>query len=124
MGDACVDRQARKGRRSQPSRQTRPAQADLLRGVLHRTHSSDRVTIMASPKSIEPKKKYFTVGEANRALPLVKVIVGDIVRQFQTVNELKQRLSAVVNEHRRPASDPYSEELAQSQADLESEESR
>jgi len=79
---------------------------------------------MASPKSVEPKKKYFTVGEANRALPLVKVIVGDIVRQFQTVNELKQRLSAVVNEHRRPASDPYSEELAQSQADLESEESR
>lgn len=79
---------------------------------------------MAPPKSVEPKKKYFTVGEANKALPLVKAIVGDIVRQFQTVNELRQRLSAVVTEHRRPTSDPYSEELAQSQAELESEEGK
>jgi hypothetical protein len=79
---------------------------------------------MAPTKPAEPKKKYFTVEEANRALPLVKVIVGDIVRQFQMVNELRQRLAAVVTEHRRPSSDPYSEELAQSQAELESEESK
>lgn len=77
---------------------------------------------MAPPKSVQPRKKYFTVEEANRSLPLVKAIVSDIVRQFRTVNELKQRLSAVVSEHRRPSSDPYSEELAQSQAELEAEE--
>ena len=77
---------------------------------------------MPPPKSAETKRKYFTVEEANRALPLVKMIVGDIVRQFQTVSELRQRLSLVVNEHRRPTSDPYSEELAQSQSELGAEE--
>jgi hypothetical protein len=77
---------------------------------------------MASSKPVEPRKKYFTVDEANRALPLVKAIVGDIVRQFRVVHELRQRLSALTVEHRRPSSDPYSEELAQSQAELESQE--
>jgi hypothetical protein len=77
---------------------------------------------MASAKPVEPKKKYFTVEEANRSLPLVRAIVGDIVRQFHTVNELRQRLSALTVEHRRPTSDPYSEELAHSQAELESQE--
>ena len=79
---------------------------------------------MAPPKPAEPKKKYFTVEEANKALPLVKAIVGDIVRQFHTVSELRQRLSALTDTHRRPTSDPYSEELAQSQAELEAEEEK
>lgn len=79
---------------------------------------------MATPKSLRPKKKYFTVEEANKALPLVKAIVSDIVRQNRTVTELQQRLSAVVTEHRRPSSDPYTEELAHSQAELESEQSK
>jgi hypothetical protein len=79
---------------------------------------------MASPKPVEAKRRYFTVEEANRTLPLVKVIVGDIVAQFRVVNDLKQRLSAVLNERRRPASDPYSEELAQTQAELETEEEK
>ena len=51
-------------------------------------------------------RSIFTVEEANKALPLVKAIVGDIVRQFQVVNELKQRLSAVQGERRRPAERP------------------
>ena len=79
---------------------------------------------MATPKSLRPKKKYFTVQEANKALPLVKAIVADIVRQNRTVTELQQRLSAVVTEHRRPSSDPYTEELAHSQAELESEQTK
>jgi hypothetical protein len=79
---------------------------------------------MPLPKSVEAKRKYFTVDEANKALPLVKAIVGDIVRQYQTVNDLRTRLSAVVKEHRRPSSDPYSEELAHSQAELDNEESK
>ena len=77
---------------------------------------------MAPPKPAEPKKKYFTVEEANKSLPLVKAIVSDIVRQFQIVGELRQRLSALTVEHRKPSSDPYSEELAHSQAALEAEE--
>ncbi len=79
---------------------------------------------MATSKSLTPKKKYFTVQEANKALPLVKAIVSDIVRQNRTVTELQQRLSAVVTEHRRPSSDPYTEELAHSQAALEVEQTK
>jgi hypothetical protein len=79
---------------------------------------------MAPPKPVEVKRRYFSVEEANRTLPLVKVIVTDIVHQFRVVNDLKQRLSAVLNERRRPASDPYSEELAQTQAELETEEEK
>ncbi len=76
---------------------------------------------MAPPGAIEAKK-FFTVEEANNALPLVQAIVGDIVRQYHAVRELQARLAAVNGERRRPARDPYSEELAQSQAELEAEE--
>src|SRR5205809_488101 len=41
---------------------------------------------MAPAKPIAGKKrKYFTVEEANKALPLVRMIVGDIVRQYRVV---------------------------------------
>src|SRR5258708_3238945 len=79
---------------------------------------------MAPPKPVEAKRRYFSVEEANRTLPLVKAIVTDIVHQFRVVNDLKQRLAAVLNERRRPSSDPYSEELAQTQAELETEEEK
>ncbi len=79
---------------------------------------------MAPPKSVEAERKYFSVEEANRALPLVKAIVGDIVRQFDAVNDLKQRLAAVSGERRRNSADVYSEELAQSQSEMTTEESR
>ncbi len=77
---------------------------------------------MPSSNPVEAKPKTFNVEEANKALPLVKAIVGDIVRQFQVVNELKQRLSPVPKERRRPANDPYAEETAQSRVELDSEE--
>jgi len=79
---------------------------------------------MAPPKSPEVKKKYYTVEEANKTLPLVRAIVGDIVRQYHTVNELSQRLAAVTSDRRRRDSDPYSEELAQSQSEMEAEEGK
>jgi len=79
---------------------------------------------MASSKPLEAKRKYFSLEEANRTLPLVKAIVGDIVRQIQAVNALKGRLSSVLRDRRRNANDPYSEELAQSQAEMESQEEK
>ncbi len=79
---------------------------------------------MAPPNPVEAKPKFFSVEEANKALPLVKAIVGDIVRQFEVVNELKQRLSSVHRDRRRPANDPYAEETAQSQAELDLEETK
>ena len=72
---------------------------------------------MAPAKPIVGKKrKYFTVDEANKALPLVKMIVGDIVRQYRLVEDLQQRLSRVSKDRRKPSKDMYTEELAQSQA--------
>jgi hypothetical protein len=79
---------------------------------------------MAPPKQVEAKHRYYSVEEANRTLPLVGAIVTDIVRQYRVVEDLKLRLSAVLNERRRPSSDPYSEELAQTQAELETEQEK
>ena len=77
---------------------------------------------MPAPNPVEAKSKFFSVDEANKALPLVKAIVGDIVRQFEAVNELRQRLGSVARDRRRPANDAYAEETAQSRAELEGEE--
>lgn len=79
---------------------------------------------MALSNPVEAKPRFFSVEEANKSLPLVKMIVGDIARQFEVVGELKQRLSAVRDGRRRSANDPYAEETAQSQAELEAEETK
>ena len=67
------------------------------------------------------KRKYYTVEEANKALPLVKMIVGDIVRQDRIVEDLQQRLSTLTKERKRPSNDLYAEEIAQFQGELEAE---
>jgi len=75
---------------------------------------------MSSPRP----KKYFTIEEANNALPLVKAIVADIVRQFRDISERRERLNHILGvrgSKGRPANDPYSEEVAQVEADLENE---
>ncbi|HEX8203083.1 MAG TPA: DUF2203 domain-containing protein [Isosphaeraceae bacterium] len=77
----------------------------------------------SSSKPVGASRRYFTVEEANRALPLVKMIVADIVRQFGIVDALRQRLTPVrARAARRSAADPYSEEVAQSEAEMEREE--
>lgn len=71
--------------------------------------------------SAAANKKYFTPEEANQALPLVRAIVTDIVRQFRDVQERKERLERI----RRPknasreGTDLYSEEVSQIEDELE-----
>jgi hypothetical protein len=77
---------------------------------------------MPPPNPVEAKPKFFSVEEANKALPLVKAIVGDIVRQFDAVETLRQRLSSVRKEPRQLSKDPYGEELEQSRLELNAEE--
>lgn len=77
---------------------------------------------MSSPSA----KKQYTIEEANQALPLVRAIVADIVRQYHEISERKERLAQVqrargTKSKSRPSPDLYSEELAQVEADLEKE---
>ncbi len=81
---------------------------------------------MASSFPVEAKKRVYTVEEANRALPLVRSIVADIVRQVDAVEALRQRLSGVSTVTRRndPLPDPYAEEHGQMQFQLDAEETK
>ena len=82
---------------------------------------------MAATKPLrDSRMRYYTVEEANRALPYVRAIVADIVRQNGVVEELQQRLARVGRERKRNATtdDLYSEELAQFRRELETEEER
>jgi len=67
-------------------------------------------------------KKYFTIDEANHALPLVRAIVADIVRQYHEITERKERLALIQKSRRsktRSPGDLYGEEVAQVEEDLE-----
>lgn len=78
---------------------------------------------MALPKTPEAGRRFFTVEEANRALPLVRAIVADIVRQWKVVSDLEQRLSPVLDRRKstRAEADPYDAELASRRAELAAE---
>src|SRR5690349_6395762 len=80
------------------------------------------IPAMASSEQIVQKRRYYSVDEANKTLPLLRAIMEDIVRQNRIVEELQERLAGVKRDRRRPSrgSDPsYSEELEQTQAELE-----
>ncbi|CAN5665969.1 hypothetical protein BH23PLA1_BH23PLA1_28730 [soil metagenome] len=74
---------------------------------------------MSPSNPVEADRRYFTVEQANKTLPLVRVIVSDIVMQWKVVSELEERLAPMLAERRRGQVDPYSEELAHSQTELE-----
>lgn len=73
---------------------------------------------------LESDKKFYSVDDANRALPLVRAIVSDIVSQYQLVDELRQRLSRVRRDRKRKADDVYAAELDQTRSELTTEEDR
>jgi hypothetical protein len=73
---------------------------------------------MVAPLDSE-KPKIFSVKEANAALPLVRVIVADLARVSREVMERRHRLSVLLNRRGPEVRDPYAEELAQIQEELD-----
>src|SRR5690606_25763451 len=71
---------------------------------------------------LESDKKFYSVEDANRALPLVRAIVTDIVAQYHRVEELQQRLALVRRDRRRDEDDLYADELDQTRGELDVEE--
>lgn len=69
-------------------------------------------------------KTYFTVEMANQALPLVRSIVSDIVKQFQEVNDRKARITRIRESRAaagRPVHPMYDDELRQIEDELETD---
>jgi len=71
---------------------------------------------MAAPKT---SKRFFTVAEANNALPLVRAIVQDITQLAHELRERHERLARLKPGDRFRLSDAHEEELRQVQTELE-----
>jgi len=75
-------------------------------------------------KKPSKSKKYFTVAEANAALPLVRAIVRDIADLARDLRERHERLARVSPNERGTLGDAHKEELLQIQAEFERDQER
>jgi hypothetical protein len=68
------------------------------------------------------KRKYYTVESANKCLPLVRVIIRDILRQWSVVSDLERQLAPIVSNQRKSgAHELYQEEIVQRLSELSRE---
>jgi hypothetical protein len=74
-------------------------------------------------KSNLQQRKFFTIDEANAALPLVRAIAKDLSELSRDVIDRRERL-ALLRDGRDDATDMYSEELVQVEDELEKDSQR
>jgi hypothetical protein len=79
---------------------------------------------MATRSKPRVGKKYYTVAEANAALPLVRAIVRDITTLARDLRDRHERLSRVSKGEGKVPNDAYQEELRMVQAEFEREQER
>ncbi len=68
---------------------------------------------------VEVERQYFTLEQANRLLPLVRVIARDVVATSRAARELKERLEALPADRREGATAAHREEIEQSWRELD-----
>jgi len=68
---------------------------------------------------IQEPVKLFTVEEANAMLPLVRAIARDMVALSRDVVERRERLNQIHENREADSSDPYGDEVAQIEQELE-----
>jgi len=79
---------------------------------------------MARHRKPASAKKYFTVAEANAALPLVRAIVRDITELARDIQERKDRLTRIKPPQRGSISEAYQEEIRLAEAEMERDKER
>ena len=65
------------------------------------------------------RKKFFTPDEANTALPLVRAIATDLAHLSRDVIERRERLARLTGGREIQAGDPYGDEVAEVEHELE-----
>lgn len=78
----------------------------------------------STPRKTSKPSQMFTIEKANAALPLVRAIVSDLAGLSREVVDRRRRLSVLMAGRHPDARDPYGQELAQVEQELQKDSKR